>query len=1056
MTKKAINSIFFLFLIFFANAQPDWENEQVISKQKLPGRATSYSYATETDALKGDRELSRMMSLDGSWKFHFVEDEGQRPLDFFQTGFDVAGWDDIEVPSCWEMKGYGTPIYTNITYPFPVDLPNIDRDNPVGSYVKEFEVPANWDNQEIILNFGGVSSAFYIWVNGQQAGYSQGSRLPAEFNITSLLKKGKNKIAVQVFRWCDGSYLEDQDHWRMSGIHREVLLLARPKVALNDFFVRTKLDENLVNAKLQIRPEITKDKNVDVSGWKIDARLFDTTSKNILKSPLEIPVEKVTDEHYPQRDNVPFALMEQEIVRPEKWSAETPYLYTLVLTLKDANGEVVEARSCKVGFREISIQNGALLVNGKKVKLYGVNRHDHSPVGGKTVSREETRRDLELIKQYNFNAIRTSHYPNDPYFYELCDEYGVYVMDEANVETHGVNGLISNIPGWHYSILDRVIRMVERDKNHPSVISWSLGNESGCGPNHAAAAMWVKDFDPTRFLHYEGAQGDPASPKYLPVGSQAWRKSFDYDLSNPTDPPYVDVISRMYPTLEQLENMANSPYIKRPIMPCEYAHAMGNSLGNMKEYWDLIRSHDNLIGGFIWDWIDQGILQTDDNGVEYFAYGGDFGDTPNDGNFCINGIITPDRKAKPAIEECKYIYQPVSFEAVDLSRGVVRVINRFNFTNTIGYEFSWTLMEDGKKLQNGVLDKLIIGPGEFVEVQVPVLKFQKKSGSEYWLRLSANTTKDEIWAPKGFELAKEKFRLPFYEKPDKQEIKGTIEVEDVEELIVKGKSFSVSINRHTGDIVSYKQGGVEVLARPVSPNFWRPQTDNDARGWKSDKVSGFWKTAADNFVVSEFERTEEAGKPVVKVVSSIDDRVKLQRVYTFEADGTVHISYSLEADEQLPMLLRVGTQFAIKNEYQNMAFYGKGPWENYSDRNQAAEVDVYQGKVEDFVFEYIQPQECSNRTDVRWLELRNGKQKGIRIRGNQPLSTSVWPWSQEMLETATHTNQLKSDAYYTVNVDLVQAGLGGCDSWSDKAMPIEKYRVKSGNYEYKFSIAPVY
>ncbi|MHA7111666.1 glycoside hydrolase family 2 TIM barrel-domain containing protein [Sunxiuqinia elliptica] len=1037
-------------------AQNDWENELMISQKKLPARVTSYSYSNEKDAVIGDRNLANILMLNGAWKFQFVDDDEKRPLDFFQSGFDVSGWDDIEVPSCWEMKGYGTPIYTNITYPFPVTLPNIDRENPVGSYVKEFELPQNWEDKEIILHFGGVSSAFYLWVNGKKAGYNQGSRLPAEFNITSLLKKGNNKIAVQVFRWSDGSYLEDQDHWRMSGIHREVMLLAQPKVALNDFFVRTKFDKNLSNALLQIRPEIKVQDNQNIDGWKLEAKLFDEENESVLSAPLELSLKTIVDEAYPQRDNVPFALLEQNISRPKKWSAETPYLYRLVLSITDNNGEIVEARSCKLGFRDVAVKNGALLVNGKKIKLYGVNRHDHNEREGKTVSREDIRRDLELIKQFNFNAIRTSHYPNDPYFYDLCDEYGVYVMDEANVETHGVNGLISNIPTWHYAILDRVIRMVERDKNHPSVISWSLGNESGCGPNHAAAAMWVKDFDPTRFLHYEGAQGDPNHPQYLPVNSAEWHNSNYHDLSNPTDPSYVDVISRMYPTLEQLENMANSPYIKRPIMPCEYAHAMGNSLGNMKEYWDLIHQYDNLIGGFIWDWIDQGILQKDDTGKEYYAYGGDFGDTPNDGNFCLNGIVTPDRKPKPALQECKYIYQPVVFEAVDLTQGKVRISNRFHFKHTGEYLFQWELMEDGKLLESGVLDDVIILPQSFGEFQVPLSSFKVRAGCEYWLRLSMHTTLDEVWAEKGFELAKEKFLLPFYIQTEPEVVKGSVKLEDQPENIkVLGKKFRVVIDKNSGNIVSYKTNDNEWLQKPIEPNFWRPQTDNDERGWKSHEKSGFWKDAAVKLNVVDIQTSTTESAVKVVVTKELEEKVSLVLTYTISADASVKVDYELDANKSLPMLLRVGSRLAVANQYSNLNYYGKGPWENYCDRNQAAEVDVYSGSVEDFLFEYSQPQECSNRTEVRWLELKNKNGKGLRISGDQPLSISVWPWTAEMLETATHTNQLKEEDFFTVNIDLFQSGVGGCNSWSDDAIPIEEYRAKSGYYEYQFRLVPV-
>lgn len=1035
--------------------QNDWENELVISKNKLPARVTSYSYNSEKDAATSNRDLSNMMMLNGVWKFNFVPNSEDRPTDFFEAGFNASGWDNIEVPSCWEMKGYGTPIYTNSTYPFTPNPPNIERENPVGSYVKEIEIPESWIEKEVILHFGGVSSAFYLWVNGNEAGYSEDSRLPAEFNITKYLKPGKNKIAVQVFRWSDGSYLEDQDHWRMSGLHREVMLIAQPKVAINDYFVRTKFDATLTDAKLQIRPEIALTEKTALNGWTIEAKLMDASGKNILSEPLKIEVNKIVFERAPHRYRVPFALMEQTIKRPIKWSAENPYLYTLILLLKNNEGELVEARSSKIGFREIKIQNGALLVNGKKIKLMGVNRHDHDHIHGKTVFRDDIRRDVELLKQFNFNAVRTSHYPNDPYFYEVCDAYGIYVMDEANIETHGIGGQISNTPSWHYSMVDRVIRMVERDKNHPSIIAWSLGNESGSGPNHAAAAMWVKDFDPTRFLHYEGAQGDPNHPKYLNYGTPEQLENKRINHANPTDAPYVDVISRMYPTLEQLENLATSPYISRPIMSCEYAHAMGNSLGNMKEYWDLIRSHDNLIGGFIWDYVDQGILQTDKNGKEFFVYGGDFGDTPNSGNFCINGIITSDRQPKPPLWECKYVYQPFVFEAVDLKNGIINLVNRSDFSNSDKYEFRWTLSQDGKVIQKGIVPTVMVSPGDFKEIKIPFSQPKLIAGAEYWLRVSAHITKNEVWAAAGHEISKEQFKMPFYLAEQKNIAKGDVQMNETENQIsVSGKGFSVEVDKKSGNLVSYKIDGNEILSNPLQPNFWRPETDNDERGWKSSLISGFWKDAASN-LQNEDITTQKISNSEVKitVVRNIEEKVYLTYIYTISVDGAIKVDYHLNASNKLPMILRVGTEFGVPKTLSLMEYYGNGPWENYCDRNQAAEVNVYSGKVEDFIFEYVQPQECSNRTEVRWLKLVDAKGKGILIKGGQPLSTSVWPWTAEMLEEAKHTNELAETDFYTVNIDLFQSGVGGCDSWSANAIPIEKYQAKAGEYRYSFSIS---
>ena len=749
-----MNKLIILVLCLFAStlfAQTNiWEDPAYIAKNKLPGRATSYSYKSADDALKSDRETSRMISLNGTWKFNFVEKSEDRPQDFYKQ--DVSGWDDIEVPSNWEMEGYGTPIYVNAGYPFRPQLPAeaqedptawykknydvpeglsteelyrrfytevasklvpeppfITRDNPVGSFVRSFTIPEDWNDKKIVLHFGGVSSAMFVYVNEQKVGYSQDSRLPAEFDITEFVKPGENKVAVQVFRWCDGSYLEDQDHWRMSGIHREVMVMAQPKVAIEDFFVRTRLDANYQDALLQIRPTLTRGAGVDSKGWTLEAELYCPQNNKVLTEPITKDVNAIIYEAYPQRDNVYFGLLEEKITSPELWSAEKPTLYTVVLSLKDADGNVVEARSAKIGFREIETKNGQLYVNGKSIKLYGVNRHDHDHKRGKSVTCEDMENDVLLMKRFNFNAVRTSHYPNDPYFYDMCDKYGIYVLDEANIETHGLMGYLTNQSEWHMAFQDRVVRMVERDKNHPSIIGWSLGNESGSGPNHAGAAGWVKEFDPTRFIHYEGAQGQPEHPDYTAYGSEEFRKKGR--TANPTDPLWVDVISRMYANLEDLEALAKSPYISRPIMECEYAHAMGNSLGNFQEYWDLMHSYPNLIGGFIWDWIDQGVLTTDENGKEFFAYGGDFGDQPNDNNFCMNGVIASDRTPKPQTWEAKYVMQPVQITAVDLKNGLVRMLSRFNFENLNAYKVSWTLNEDATEIQSGVLEGLSLNPG---------------------------------------------------------------------------------------------------------------------------------------------------------------------------------------------------------------------------------------------------------------------------------------------------------------------------------------------------------
>lgn len=1058
MKTKLLIAVFCILSYNLYSQTKQWENPLVVSENKMPARATSYSYESADKALSSDRTQSNLLMLNGDWKFSFAETPEQRPVDFYKSEFNSGDWKNIDVPSCWEMRGYGMPIYTNSVYPFAPNPPYIDRDNPVGSYLKDFTLPQGWESQQVILHFAGVSSAFYLWVNGEFVGYSQDSRLPAEFDVSDFVKSGNNTIAVEVYRWSDGSYLEDQDHWRMSGIHREVMLMAQPKVSINDYFVRTRFDENYQNAKLQIRPRIENVDDVDLSKYRISAQLFKANGQKVLKEPLTIEANKIVNEWYPQRDNVYFGIMETEVYKPIQWSAENPYLYTLVISLTDGEGKTVEARSSKIGFREVKFSaDNEFLVNGKAVKIIGVNRHDHHHTNGKTVTREDMREDVVLLKQYNFNSVRTSHYPNDAYFYDLCDEYGIYVMDEANIESHGVRGELANDPTWNYAFLDRVIRMVERDKNHASIVSWSLGNESGCGPNHAAAAAWVKDYDPTRFMHYEGAQGAPEHPEYLPVFSDAHKAREKETYSNPTDPSYVDVLSRMYPSLGQLENMALSPYIHRPIVMCEYAHAMGNSLGNMKEYWDLIYDNKNLIGGYIWDWIDQGILQTDENGTEYYVYGGDFGDTPNADNFCLNGIIASDRTAKPAIEECKYIYQPLIIESVDLQKGEVLLTSRYNFTNLKDYELRWAVYENGSEISNGVLGSVNLNPGDYTTVDIPYTKPKVKGNTEYWLRISLHSKEDNLYSKKGFEIAKEQFKLPLGERNvviSKTSAAPTIsELDNV--VSVTGKSFEVTFDKETGLLTSYSSKGSKLIEKSLTPNFWRPQTDNDKGGWRTTEKLGEWKEMASRLQLNTFEITEKDGLQLIDVQLEVKDTLQLDLSYSVSALGEVKVSYQLNIDEDCSEPLRIGMVAGVNEQLSNMSFYGNGPFENYTDRNQASEIGEYSGSIYDFIHNYVQPQEQANYTEVRWLKLTNSKGAGMKIEGHNVLSTSVWPWSAHQLEDARHTNELKVEDFLTVNIDLIQAGVGGNDSWSMNARPIDKYRLLEKEYSYSFIISPL-
>jgi len=1050
MIRKIHFMVWLLLAALLTTAQPkNFENPRFVSENKLEPRSTFYPFPAEAEAVTNDRDQSPWLKfLNGDWKFHFSPDTASVPSGFYRESYAVSSWDNIDVPSCWEMRGYGTPIYTNVVYPFPVNPPYIDRENPVGIYVKEFTVPEEWANQEVILHFGGVSSAFNLWVNGQKAGYSQDSRLPAEFNITELLKTGSNRVTVQVYRWSDGSYLEDQDHWRMSGIHREVFLMARPKVHIEDFAVRTRFDDNYQHAWLQVRPALANSNKTNLEGWTVEARLYDASRQELLEQPLSVPASRMYREGYPQRDRPYFAIMETLIENPRQWSAEDPYLYTLSISLKNANGEVEEAVSTKVGFREVELSNGRLLVNGREVKLKGVNRHDHSQLNGKTVTRQEMLNDVLLMKQFNINAVRTSHYPNDPYFYELCDEYGLYVMDEANIETHGVGGYFANQTDWAYAFLDRVIRMVERNKNHPSIISWSLGNESGTGPNHAAAAAWTKEFDPTRFIHYEGAQGNHEHPAYIKPGSDR-RAAF---MANPTDPYYVDVLSRMYPSPSQLEGLAISPYIHRPVVVCEYAHAMGNSVGNLKEYWDIIRKYPNLIGAYIWDWMDQGLLQTDENGREFWAYGGDFGDTPNDGNFCINGIVSPDQTPQPAMWEVKKNFQDVVTTLRNKNSFTVNVLNRHAHSDLSHLELHWKLLASGETVQSGTETIPPVLPGSSVDIPLIVRSFQPAAEKEYVLEVSYRLKNETLWAPKGFEMAWDQIMIQEASTVTGIEPAGSLSVENLEDGVkVSGRRFSATFSKSKGAMVSFVTNGTEMLQEPLQPNFWRIPTDNDMAGgnrvFQSMRV---WKEAAKNLKLAAWNVSEAEGLTTITARYKLPvEESTLELTYKISGNGQVQVDMKVEKGGDTPPMPRLGMQAAVSNKFTDAEFYGKGPHESYWDRKEGARLGLFNMPVSELPYLYVRPQENGNRSDVRRLKLTGGREQ-ISVTGISAFDFSVWSWSPENLEAATHINNLETRDMLTLNIDYKQMGLGGDDSWSAQAAAHPQYRLSDDMYKFSF------
>jgi beta-galactosidase len=1072
--KKAILLLLLLTVVPFYAQQNDWENPVVNQINKLPARATFYSYETADLAKANIRENSKWFkTLNGDWKFHWVAKPSEASNDFQESNFNASSWKNIDVPSNWEMRGYGIPIYTNSAYPFFSDFPNINHhDNPVGHYIKSFNVDDSWDSKDVILHFGGVSSAFYVWVNGEFVGYSEDTRLPSEFEISKHLKKGENKVAVKVYRWADGSYLEAQDHWRMSGIEREVFLQAVPKIRLTDVTIRTDFDNNYQDAVLKIRPEFVaniankyKEKighfgtaplHTNVDDWTLSTTLLDANGNTVGKEN-SMPLKKYLGEYYPQRDNVAFGLIETEVKLPKKWSADSPYLYTLLLSVKDDKGNSVQHTTSKVGFRELHIdERGRFLVNGNPVKMIGVNRHDHHMKNGKALSRADLEKDVQLLKQFNFNAVRTSHYPNDPYFYELCDTYGIYVMDEANLETHGVRGQLSNVAEWGSAYLERAIRMVERDKNHPSIVMWSLGNESGMGPNHAAMAGWIKEFDPTRYIHYEGAQGDATDPRYK-------EKYFDHGKGNPTDPKWVDMLSRMYPQPRELQSLIDdTSFDARPVLMCEYAHAMGNSVGNMQTYWDVIYKNDRALGGYIWDWIDQGLLKKDANGVEFLAYGGDYGDTPNDGSFCINGIIAADRTPKPEIYECKKVNQPAVITEIDVLKGDFEILNRHHAVDLSQYELTWNLSENGNVIQTGVLPSLTTKPFQLEKINISFKKPRLKAGSEYFINIKGALKNQKLWAQKGYVIFEEQFRLP-YKVPgvsvNTKTNAALVVSQTASGISIQNKTVNLSINRTSGYIESYKSKGVKVLSSPLKLNFWRPQTENDAAYRKAKKQINErdWLKAGDQFKVENISIiNSEKGKVIVTVNGNITNpSTAVSLVYTVLGSGQVKVDYTCNIVKKAPNVPKIGMQFDISNQYKNVTYLGKGPQANYQDRQTGAFTGKYKGNANTMNYGYVFPEEYGNHMDTQWFKVQNTAGKGVLIKGGDVLNFSVLPHSTYNIEEAKHTNELDKRDVLTVNIDLIQMGVGGDNTWSHRAEPHEEYLIKPGTYKYSFYLLPL-
>jgi beta-galactosidase len=1074
--------------VAFTEKEPrDWENPEVFNINREDPHASLISFNDEKSAIEAIKANSpNYKSLDGIWKFNYVKTPDQRPYWFFKDDYDTRDWKDIEVPSNWQMKGYDVPVYANITYPFwtyedvfnsqgsklnemksqPLDKgmkapvpvstiykykkvpPAIPHDwNPVGSYKRNFTVPSDWNNKEVFLQFGAVSSAFYVWVNEQLVGYSEDSKMPAEFNITKYLKSGKNSISVEVYRWSDGSYLEDQDFWRLSGIQRTVFLHARPKTYIRDFFAIGDLDRNYTDGLLKVDVSL-KSVLADNNEFIIDASLFDGSQKLFTESKNA----KLSDD----KTSVNFS---KNLPGVKKWSAEKPNLYSLVLSLKDKNGSILESISAKIGFRKVEIVNSQLLVNGVAIRIKGVNMHEHNDITGHVIDEATVMKDIRTMKSNNINAMRTCHYPQQEFWYEMCDKYGLYLIDEADIESHGIgydkDVTLADKPLWKAAHLDRMQRMLERDKNHPSIIIWSMGNEAGDGHNFLSGYKWMKGRDVTRPVQYERAEKSTNTPER-----------------------HTDIWGNMYAPIEEIEAYARDPKNDRPMIMVEYAHAMGNSTGNFQDYWDIIEKYPKLQGGFIWDWVDQGFLKTNESGEKYWTYGGDYGELgiPSDGNFNINGLVWPDRTPHPGLFEVNKVYQYIGFESVDLTKGIVKITNKYDFTNLSEFNFDWEVVSDGKTVQSGKIPILDLKPKALISVQIPISKIDAVPGAEYFLNIRVSRSDAWNYVPEDHVYATVQFKLPEEGKPliAKDNNLSVLQTKSIDKkLQVSGVDMSITFDLGSGRLTSFNYKGKEILKKGPEPDFWRPPTDNDY-GYRMDELLGVWRKAGERTLVTKANISQpELGKVVVTFNYDIPDASGKKiggyaSTFTIfgSADVVIKNQFSKLSDN-IPEIPRMGMQMQLPGTFTNLKWLGRGPQENYTDRKTAADVGLYESTVPDQYTPYIRPQENGYKTDTRWLTLTDDNGAGILVTGDPLICFAalnnihddfespgkISQYRKDAKTANTHTIDVKPRDLVNLNVDLGQMGVGGDNSWGALIHP--KYRLLDKKYEYSFRIRPV-
>lgn len=1034
--KKLITTLFILLIgLSTSYAQlEEWNgNPKIYAVNVLKPHATSMPYSTIDEAKKGNRRGSEWyQSLTGTWKFHFVEKPSQRHSSFFQDSFNASSFDDIAVPGSWQVQGYDKPIYTNVIYPWNntdfINPPAAPTNyNPVGHYRRTFTVPAKWSGKRIRLHFEGVESAYYVWVNGKYVGYSENSFTGHEFDVTSNLRAGENNISVQVFRWCDGSWMEDQDFIRLSGIYRDVYLYATPKTHIQDFQIDASLASNYKDGDLNASVWVDNVSSTAASNYSLELHLFTDAGAevgSVLKKTLSSIAPNGGDQKIQFRSTIPA---------PKLWSAEHPNLYTLVLVLKDNSGAVVQVESNKIGFRKVELKKDAsgatrYFINNQPIKFRGVNRHEIDPDHGRVLSYERMEEDVKLMKRFNINALRTSHYPNDPRMYDLCDLYGIYVVGEANLESHGaLDKLPKSSDDWRPASLERMSSMVQRDKNHPSVVLWSLGNEAGNGNVFATMREYTHNADSTRPVHYEG------------------------DWNN------ADVNSWMYYGPDAVRSYNNN---SKPIMLCEFEHAMGNSVGELKEYVDAFYSNPRSFGGFIWDFIDQGLRRGNSN---FFNFGGLWGDRPNDDNFCANGLVFPDRSLQPEIWEVKYQFRNIIVKPVDVSNGVISIESRFNFSNIADeVDLIWSIKEDGKEILQGKVPStsLNIGPLSKKDVTISFTKPTPKAGSDYHLDLDFRLKKATLWADAGFSIAQEQFKLSIGAalppQIDITSVPSQKETQGNGKINIEGKVFSVAIDLATASITDYKIKGTQILKQGPVPNFWRAPIDNDKGNGMENRCS-HWKFAGRDRVINSSKVTVVSEKETridFEIGLPKAGRSRMSMSYTIYGSGDIIVEYTFYPDASLAEIPNIGTLFTVPGGFEKVEWYGKGPYENYVGRNQGSHTGIYSTFVDSMTVPYMEISETGQRTNVKWATLTNGSGMGLMVIGSPYMEFNAQHYTPQHLTEVKLPWDLKRDKDITLRVDFQQMGLGGINSWGAK--PLDQYMLFSKNtYRHKFRLSPI-